>query len=151
MEPAPALLLLSQRLGMSPFERDTLLLCAAPELDTRMASLCARAQADANRPYPTFALALAIFDEPEWDALSPERPLRYWHIVEVSQTGVCSRPHSEICRNPVSSPAPLSTAAPAGTGSRKSRSGCPGRTAVTPVRAIPRPWGGSGSSRHIVT
>src|SRR5262245_6150148 len=40
-EPPPALVLLSRRFGLSPFEQDVLLLCAAMELDTRIASLCA--------------------------------------------------------------------------------------------------------------
>ena len=81
----PALIMLARRLGLSPFERDVLLLCAAMELDTGMAFLCARAQADPTRPYPTFALALTLFDAPAWDALSPERPLRYWRLIEISQ------------------------------------------------------------------
>ncbi|HRQ40317.1 MAG TPA: ATP-binding protein [Chloroflexota bacterium] len=87
MEPPPALYILSQRLGLSPFERDLLLLCAALELDTRLAGLCALAQDDPARPYPTFALALALFDEPAWEALSPERPLRYWRLIEINQPG----------------------------------------------------------------
>jgi hypothetical protein len=86
-EPTPALVLLAQRLGLTEFERDTLLLCAAMELDTRIAGLCARAQGDPERPYPTFALALALFDNPAWDVLSPERPLRYWRLVEINQPG----------------------------------------------------------------
>ncbi|MBI3431967.1 MAG: AAA family ATPase [Hydrogenophilales bacterium] len=86
-EPTSALLLLAQRLGLTEFERNTLLLCAAMEFDTRIAVLCARAQGDAARPYPTFALALALFDNPAWDILSPERPLRYWRLVEINQPG----------------------------------------------------------------
>lgn len=57
------------------------------ELDPRIPTLCARAQADPTRPYPTFALALSLFDEPAWDVLSPERPLRYWHLLEINQPG----------------------------------------------------------------
>jgi len=84
-EPPPALVMLSKRLGLSQFEREVLLLCVAMELDTRVAALCARAQDDANRPYPTFALALALFDTPSWDVVSPERPLRYWRLLEINQ------------------------------------------------------------------
>ena len=40
---APALVMLTQRLGLTPFERDLLLLCAGMELDTGFASWCARA------------------------------------------------------------------------------------------------------------
>ena len=86
-ERTPALLLLAQRLGLTEFERNTLLLCAAMEFDTRIAGLCARAQGDPARPYPTFALALALFDHPAWDVLSPERPLRYWRLIEINQPG----------------------------------------------------------------
>src|SRR3982751_5729480 len=77
VEPPPALVILSERLGLSRFEQQVLLLCAAVELDTRIATLCARAQDDMNKSYPTFALALSALDEPTWDALSPQRPLRY--------------------------------------------------------------------------
>lgn len=87
IDPPPALILLSRRLGLSRFEQQTLLLCAAMEFDTRISALCARVQADPNRPSPTFALALTLFDEPAWDALSPERPLRYWRLIEINQPG----------------------------------------------------------------
>lgn len=87
LEPPPALIMLQQRFGLSSFEHDILLLCAAMELDTRIASLCAQAQDDPHRPYPTFALALALFDDPSWDALSPQRPLRYWQLIEINQPG----------------------------------------------------------------
>ena len=83
----PALMLLGRLLGLSHFEQEVLLLCAAVELDTRIGPLCAQAQDDPNRPYPTFALALALFDEPAWDVLSPERPLRYWRLLEIHQAG----------------------------------------------------------------
>jgi ATP-dependent 26S proteasome regulatory subunit len=93
-EPAPpseelpsALTILGDRLGLSDFEKNILLLCAAMELDTRIAALCARAQDDPGKPFPTFALALALFDEASWDALSPERPLRYWRLLEIIQSG----------------------------------------------------------------
>jgi len=85
--PPPALLVLAQRLGLSNFERNVLLLCAAMELDTSIAGLCAQAQGDPSRPYPTFALALTLFEEAAWDALSPERPLRYWRLIEITQPG----------------------------------------------------------------
>jgi hypothetical protein len=77
--------LLAERLGLSSFEQEILLLCAAMEFDTRTQSLCARVQDDANRPYPTFALAMALFDSPTWDALTPGRPLRYWQMIEINQ------------------------------------------------------------------
>lgn len=87
MDPPPALLILAERFGLSLFEREMLLLCAAMELDTGIASLCNLAQGGANSPYPTFALAMALFEDPAWEALSPERPLRYWRLVEINQPG----------------------------------------------------------------
>src|SRR5262245_23904474 len=56
-ESTPALPALARRLGLTRFERDVLLLCAAMELDTRLGALCAEAQGDPHRPHPTFALA----------------------------------------------------------------------------------------------
>jgi len=82
-----ALKLLEERLGLSFFEQNVLLLCTAMELDTRIAGLCAHAHGDPLKPHPTFALALALFDEASWDVLSPERPLRYWRLIEINQPG----------------------------------------------------------------
>jgi ATPase family associated with various cellular activities (AAA) len=87
MVPPPALFIVADRLGLSSFERGFLLLCAAVELDTSVAGLCAQAQGDPARPYPTFALALSLFDNAAWDVLSPERPLRRWRLVEIAQAG----------------------------------------------------------------
>ncbi|HEX4953036.1 MAG TPA: ATP-binding protein [Thermoanaerobaculia bacterium] len=85
--PPPALLLLAKRLGLSTFEREILLLAAALELDPHAARLCALAQGDPARPYPTFSLAFSLFDEPVWEALSPDRPLRRWRLLEINQPG----------------------------------------------------------------
>lgn len=79
----PALATLCESLALSPFERDVLLLCAGMELDARFAPLCAAAQGDPARPYPTFGLALAALPEAHWSALTPAAPLRRWRLVEV--------------------------------------------------------------------
>lgn len=84
---APALMLLAETLGLSRFDCNLLLLCAAAEFDSGFSALFARAQCDPSRTYPTFALALSIFDDAAWDALSPERPLRYWKLIEINQPG----------------------------------------------------------------
>jgi hypothetical protein len=85
VSPPSALPLLAQRLGLNRFEQHVLLLCIAVELDTAIAGMCARALRDPARPFPTFALALSLFDDPAWDALSPERPLRHWRLIEINQ------------------------------------------------------------------
>jgi len=84
-DPAPALILLARQWGLSDFERDTLLLCAAVELDPGLAGLYAQAQGNAAETYPTFGLALSLLDDPAWDALSAQRPLRYMRLLEIHQ------------------------------------------------------------------
>jgi hypothetical protein len=79
----PQLQGLSTAFGLSRFERSILLLCAAIELDSTFAGLCGMAQGDPSRPYPTFSLALAVFDDAHWSALNPAAPLRRWRLVEV--------------------------------------------------------------------
>jgi len=89
-DPVPALILLAQRFGLTAFERDILLLCAATEFDPGMAALYAAAQGQSGNGYATFALALQVFDDAAdrtWDALSPQRPLRNARLIEVTQTG----------------------------------------------------------------
>src|SRR5229473_1261292 len=87
MNPPPALWILGRRLGLSEFEMNLLLLCLGMELDPGLAALCAKCQNDCNRTSPTFALAFSLFEESSWDALSPEQPLRYWRLIEISQPG----------------------------------------------------------------
>jgi hypothetical protein len=68
--------------GLSQFERDLLLLCAGMELDSTFGALCAAAQGDSRRSYPTFSLALATLAKPHWSALLPTAPLRHWRMIE---------------------------------------------------------------------
>jgi AAA+ superfamily predicted ATPase len=85
--PPPALLLLARTLGLSSFDQNILLLCAAMEQDSRIAGLCAKAQGNTGRPYPTFALALELFENPNHDFLSLGSPLRHWRLLEINQQG----------------------------------------------------------------
>jgi AAA+ superfamily predicted ATPase len=87
-----ALDLLVERLGLSPFERDVLLLCAGLELDSGFAAVCAAAQGDPAKAYPSFSLALAALPEPHWSALGPGRPLRFWRLIEVGGTSLTASP-----------------------------------------------------------
>jgi hypothetical protein len=75
IEPGPAVERLNALFGLSPFERDVLLLCAGVELDSSFAALCGSAA--------TFGLALAALPEAHWSALTPAAPLRYWRLIEV--------------------------------------------------------------------
>lgn len=87
--PSPsALELLCKMLGLSTFERDLLLLCAGVELDSSFAAVCAKAQGDPTRSFPTLSLALAALPEPHWSALTPSAPLRRWRLIEVGSGSV---------------------------------------------------------------
>src|SRR5205823_1673174 len=68
---------------LSAFERDLLLFCSGVELSGAMAALCSRAQGEPGRPFPTFAMALSLLDEPHWSAIVPAAPLRRWRLLEV--------------------------------------------------------------------
>ena len=82
-EAPTALERLSGVFGLTPFEQDVLLLCAGIELQARFAGACAAAQQDARLASPTFSLALAALRGAHWSAISRDRPLRYWHLIEV--------------------------------------------------------------------
>lgn len=80
---APALESLCESFRLSPFERAIILLCAGIELDSSFAPLCAAAQGDPARNYPTFSLAFSVLPDAHWSAISPEGPLRHWRLIEV--------------------------------------------------------------------
>ena len=82
MPAPPALYGIAEGFGLSGFERDTLLLCAGVELDSAIASACARAHGDTACRYATFSLAMATLPDPHWSAITPAAPLRRWHLVE---------------------------------------------------------------------
>lgn len=79
-----ALELLCSIFHLSPFERAILLMCAGMELDGTFASLCAEAQSNPVRSYPTFSLALTALPYAHWSALAPNAALRYWRLIEVN-------------------------------------------------------------------
>lgn len=82
--PGPAALdALAACFGLSPFEREIVVLAAAAELEPTTAARCAAACGDPERAYPTFSLSLAALADPHWSALTPVAPLRRWRIVEL--------------------------------------------------------------------
>nr|MBF0684836.1 ATP-binding protein [Pseudomonas sp.] len=82
LEAPPALAMLCDRLGLSRFEQDVLLLAIAAELDARFPPLLAQAQGDPNRPWPSFQLTLDLLPEPDWAAVTPVGRLRRWRLLE---------------------------------------------------------------------
>jgi AAA+ superfamily predicted ATPase len=81
----PALEALCSAFDLSSFERKVLLMCAGVEMDSRFAPLFAAAHQDPRRIHPNFSLALAAFADAHWSALTPSRPLRQWHLIEVDR------------------------------------------------------------------
>ena len=68
--PAPsAIARLVEKFGLTPFERDLLLLCAGVELDPALARLC---DALGGHPQPSFGLGFRIIEGAHWSALGPD-------------------------------------------------------------------------------
>lgn len=77
--PAPSALARVQRaFGLSDFERDVLLMCAAVELES------------SSMPQPSFGLALGALPGAHWSAIAPQSPLRRWRLVELGAGPVTS-------------------------------------------------------------
>jgi AAA+ superfamily predicted ATPase len=84
---APALDTLCAMFRLSLFERQVVLLCAGMELDGGFAAQCAAAPGSGGNSWPSFGLALALFPEAHWDALSSRAPLRHWRLIETIGNG----------------------------------------------------------------
>lgn len=82
LESSTALSYLCSAFDLSPFERKILLLCAGVELSAEVAQLCGKAQGNPQFTYPTFSLALAVFPNASWEAITPTAPLRRWQLID---------------------------------------------------------------------
>jgi hypothetical protein len=83
LDPPAAIERLAAIFGLSPFERDVVLLAAGVEMDSRLARSVGEALGREPRGAITFALALATLAEPHWSALAPAAPLRRYRLVEI--------------------------------------------------------------------
>jgi hypothetical protein len=83
IETPPAIDLLSKLFALTSFERQLILLCAGVEMDSRLAERCAESHGHPQKTYATFGLAMACLPEANWSALTPSRPLRRYHMLEV--------------------------------------------------------------------
>jgi len=81
----PAIESLSDRLGLTSFERSLLLLCAGVELESAFGELVASIQSVPGQARPTFSLALSALPDAHWSALAPDGPLRAWRLIEVER------------------------------------------------------------------
>ena len=83
--PEPAALdVIANVFKLTPFECKILLLCAGMELDVQFNKKILSLNGGNSTSQPTFSLALAVFKDIHWDAITPMASLRYWHLVELS-------------------------------------------------------------------
>ena len=82
--------------GLSEFETGFLVLAAAVELDTEIASLCGRLSQQAGSSGPNFALASRTFADAHWCALLPTGPLRFWRLMDVEPRRDAPLTHSRF-------------------------------------------------------
>jgi hypothetical protein len=78
----PRLIHCAHVFGLSPFERELLLLVSALELDETVRGAVATLNGGTS-VRASFALALRVLVSAHWDALSPNAPLRHWNLIEV--------------------------------------------------------------------
>ncbi|MDJ0844477.1 ATP-binding protein [Crocosphaera sp.] len=83
LSPLPAFVKLSHKLQLTKFEQNILLLCVAVEINPSFAHLYAQAQDSETKNYPTFSLGFRLFNNGNWEAIAPHRPLRYWGLIEI--------------------------------------------------------------------
>ncbi|MEM7531269.1 MAG: AAA family ATPase [Chloroflexota bacterium] len=86
-KPTPNIVKLQHHFNLSWFEVQIIWLCLAVEVNPELAMLCSILQQDPELTYPTFALAMSLLEEANWQALSPNAPLRHWHLIHVTRQG----------------------------------------------------------------
>ena len=91
-ETRSALTIVTNIFDLSPFERSLLVLCAATELDSAVGSLCAELHGDPAQRHATFSLALGVFPDAHWSAITPAAALRKWHLIEVAGPALTTAP-----------------------------------------------------------
>jgi hypothetical protein len=72
---------LGQRLQLSQFAQDLLVLCAGVELDSEIAQWCRHH--NPQQASVTFGLALAVLPEAQWESFTPTAPLRHWQLIDI--------------------------------------------------------------------
>ena len=88
-EPVPALDTLCEAFSLTAFESEALLLAAACEFSAEIAARCARLAG--GRRGASFGLCMTVLDGAHWDAITPARPLRRWHLLELEDPGTVSQ------------------------------------------------------------
>jgi hypothetical protein len=96
MSSPAAIDVLSEVFGLSAFERDVVLLCAAYEMEPDLIVGNATEDNSLLPIYPTFGLALARLVEPHWNAITPGAPLRANRLLELCGEGCVTSRRIEL-------------------------------------------------------
>ncbi len=81
--PPPAIRDLAERLALTGFERDLLVLCVAMELEGATATLCGQIHGNPDLSFPTVRLALKALAGGSWRAVSEGSALRRWSLIHL--------------------------------------------------------------------
>jgi AAA+ superfamily predicted ATPase len=77
----PNLEKLRQTFNLSVFERNILLLCVGKAIFADFPYLFTQAHHNPRMDYPTFGLAMELFEQSHWSAFIPQSPLRRWQLI----------------------------------------------------------------------
>lgn len=72
-----------EKLSLSSFEKNCLLVCAGVELNSDYSHYIASLQGHENLIHPSFNLLLAGLQGSHWDAISPASSLRKWNLIHM--------------------------------------------------------------------
>ena len=86
----PTLIQLKSIFALSPIEQKILLLCVGCELDTDFNNLCAKLNNNPQLNYPTFNLALSIFDDFDLNLLGSQSSLQRNQIISIGKGSLIS-------------------------------------------------------------
>ncbi|MGF1487525.1 MAG: ATP-binding protein [Prochloraceae cyanobacterium] len=75
--------LLCDKFDLTDFDRDVILLCLGVQIYSYWKNLCASASGDRQRNYVTFNLALSLFGEDNFKAVSDTAPMLYWGLIKI--------------------------------------------------------------------
>ncbi len=85
MSNPPALVIVGEAFGLSSFEQFILLLCAGYEFDGHFVQALTVFQAS-TKSRPSFGVAMRLFKDSHWSAITPVAPLRHWRLIEIESS-----------------------------------------------------------------
>ncbi|NEO84558.1 MAG: ATP-binding protein [Spirulina sp. SIO3F2] len=90
----PTFRTLAQQFGLTAFEQFILLLAVGIELNPQLGQRYGEIMGNAQHSLPTFALALTLFPQTDWQAFTTQSPLLHWRLIELA-------PHPTLTQAPL--------------------------------------------------